>query len=121
MRILALTTCVLLGGCQNVTAQDDEGPFCVVERFELTRDERRRGIILSRGMTNIDFGKEYSRRELIARYRIYRGNSGQIEPTAEDLSVAESLISQRSKGVYDPQEIVRAAPCMYVEIIPAEA
>ncbi len=119
MRILVLLTYALLGGCQITEAQEDDGWNCVTERFDLSRDERRRGIVLSSDMTNIEFGRGYTRRELIARYRLYRGESGRLEPTLEDLSVAGSLTTERSRGIYNPQEILRAELCIYIEIIPA--
>ena len=119
MRILALLTYAILGGGQIAKAQEDEGWTCVTERFDLSRDERRRGILLSLDMTNIEFGRDYTRGELIARYRLYRGESGRMEPTPEDLSVAGSLITKRSGGIGNPQERLRAAPCIYIEIIPA--
>lgn len=107
----------LLAACQFTTDDDDDGPACIEERFELTRDERRRGIILSEKMTNINFGASYSRAEVVARYRLYRGNYSRTEPTKRDIETAERLIAERSDNSVSPDEVLVATPCMYIEVI----
>ena len=118
MRSSILPLLTLLCACRSETAVQDEVPACIQERFELSRDERRRGFLLSDDMTNIEFGRGYTRRELVARYRLFRGNSRRQVPNSYDLSTVGRLISERSGGVYDPNEVITATPCMYIEVIP---
>jgi hypothetical protein len=113
--ILPLLT--LLCACRSETAGQKEGPACIEERFGLTREERRRGFLLSEYMTNIEFGRDYTRRELVARYRLFRGGNRRKVPSSNDLTAAERIISERSGGAHDPYEVITASPCMYIKVI----
>lgn len=120
MRKILILCLAVLGGCQNALGAeaDDEELVCIREQFSLTRDERRSGITLFSDMENIEFGKEYSRKELVTRYRLHRTDADHLQPNSEDLSISERLILDRSQGRFSPDEMITASPCMYITVIP---